>query len=449
MAMAALTVGLSAPTAASAGLIGDLLNGANNTVNDVRDTVGGLGSGVPAPAPAPAGAPTPQAGTPPAYTPPAHGTVPNGTGTVGVVDLTPEGSEPLPYEEGGGSEDVVAGRSRGAQKPNGHYHGHITIVSLLGTEILGVDTAEGETEHGPLDAVQTGILDAICDGSGDQVCLEVLRADSKTRTKGSRNSFAILDAEIGGPTGITATAGESNGDISQKGGCQTSHSDSTVADAGVATLITADALESSSDSKACRGGTKKQKADSTVVALNDTGLPVPVAGCSDGTPNSEFTPLMPLAGAVCNADDSNGSQTNRPNGVREALDLFVLDLGGNPLLKTSTDAAESSATAPKGGGGPNCPDASNPDCPNGDGNGDGNGGGANGGGGSGNGPGGQGVDNGNGNGGLGNGPSAKAGRADLPFTGADVMSLALIGGGIAAMGLALMGLADRRRKASA
>lgn len=445
-----LAVALAAPNGASAGLVDGVLGDVQNSVDSAA---GGLldGSGGTAPTtqPAPA-APTPLAGVPPTYTPPLHGTNPHGEGTVGVIDVMPEDTEPLPYDPDGGSEDVVVGRARGEQTDNGEYHGHITIVSTFLTgELVGVDTNEGETEAGPLDPLQEGVLDALCDGSGDQICLEVLRADSKTTKNGSENSFAVADAQIGGPTGISATAAESNGNISEDSECQTAHGDSTVANADVGGQLTADVLESESDSTACNDGTKTVDQDSRVVNLNDNGLPVPEAGCADGTPNSNFDPLLPLLGAVCNADDTNGAQTSDPYGVREALSLFVLDVGGVPLLKTTTAAAESHAVAPGGpecpdpdnpdcppidecpdpdnpdcpDGPPDCPDADNPDCPDGPPNG---------------GP--RGPDD--------DGPSAKRGpREELPFTGADLGVLGLIGAIVMMAGLSLMALSDRRRRA--
>ena len=434
------TLALAIPQAASGGVIGDVLGGVEDTVGQsVGGVLGGSGAGgggaTPQPAPAPA------AGVPPTYTPPLHGDNPHGEGTVGVVDITPEDSEPLPYDPDGASEDVVVGRSRGEQN-DGRYHGHITIVSTFLTgELIGVDTDQGETEAGPLDPVQTGILDALCDGSGDQICLEVLRADSSTTNRGSTNSFAVADAQIGGQGGISATAAESNGDISEDEDCQTAHGDSTVAEANVGGALTADVLESSSDSTACNDGSETVDQDSRVLSLNDTGLPVPEAGCADGTPNSDFTPLLPLLGAVCNADDTNGAQADAPYGVREALSLFVLDLGGNPLVKTTTAGAESHAIAPGEvdpecpdpnnpdceGEPPECPDPDNPDCDRG-GNDPETGGG------------------GNPNGPDGRGPTAKVSDDTLPFTGAELGTLGLIGGIVMASGLGLMALADRRRR---
>lgn len=445
----ALTVALAIPQMASAGPVEDVINGVQSSANSAVGSLngGGSGGGTLGGSAAPAPAPAPAAGVPPTYTPPLHGTNPHGQGTVGVIDVMPEDTEPLPYDPDGGSEDVVVGRSRGEQTDNGEYHGHITIVSTFLTgELVGVDTNEGETEAGPLDQAQENVLDALCAGSGGQICLEVLRADSKTTKNGSKNSFAVADAQIGGPTGISATAAESNGNISEDSECQTAHGDSTVANADVGGALSADALESSSDSTACNDGTETTEQDSRVVSLNDTGLPVPEAGCADGTPNSDFTPLLPLLGAVCNADDTNGAQTEAPYGVREALSLFVLDLGGNPFVKTTTGAAESHAVAP-GEKEPECPDPNNPDCDN---------------------PPPKCPDPGNpdcdnkppkcpdpGNPDCGNGPNGPDGPGGptgdapddtLPFTGAEVGTLGLIGGIVMGSGLGLMALSDRRRR---
>ena len=454
-----------APTLAGAGLVNDLVNQVGATVDETAKGLLGQGDPAPAPQPAPSADPSPEAGVPPDYTPPAHGTNPHGQGAIGVVDLFPEDSEPLPYDPGGGSEDVVVGGARGEQV-GGEYHGHITIAALLGNEILGVDTGEGETEAGPLDALQEGLLDAICDGSGDQVCLEVLRADSETDANGSRNSFAVATAQVGGPTGIGATAAESNGNISETSNCQRAHGDSTVANAAVGTALTADVIESESTSRACRNGDESTEQESRVVNLNDTGLPVPVAGCADGTPDSEFTPLLPLAAAVCNPDDTEGSQATDPYGVREGLALFAVVIGG-PLAKLTTAPSESRAVAPRGGDecpDPNnpdcppdcpdptnpdcpdneCPDATNPDCPDNecpdsdpdcpdDDDGDDDGDAC------------PDVPGPASNDGCPFGPSADS-DGSLPFTGADMAALGMIGLGIMGTGLGLMAVADRRRR---
>ncbi|MDQ3571376.1 MAG: hypothetical protein M3383_00770 [Actinomycetota bacterium] len=451
---AAIAIG---PGTANAGPVEDALNGVKTAVNDALSEVGG-GAAAPAPAPAPA------AGVPPTYTPPLHGTNPHGQGTVGVIDLSPEDFEPLPYDPDGGSEDSVIGRSRGEQNPDGSYHGHITLVSTFLTgEIIGCDTNEGEQCTGPLGAINEQTCDLNGGGVPGSFNLCVLAMNSETDENGSTNGFQATAVNLGGDAGITARAAGSNGNISDDGECQTAHGDSNVANASIGGELTAEALSSSSDSTACNDGSETVTNDSEAVNLAGNTLPVP-PGCETGEPNSNFDPLLPLLGAVCHADDVNGStadppQTDSPYGVREALSLFVLDLGGVPLLKTTTAAAESHAVAPgeecpdptnpdcppppcpdpanpdcppecpdpgnpdcppdcpdpddpRCPTGPDCPDVTNPDCPDGPG-----------------GPSGDGPDD-----------------DSLPFTGADMATLALVGLGVMGGGLALMAASDRRRR---
>lgn len=458
---AALTVGFTAPTAASGNLLDDLVGGVNDTVNDVRDTVNGVtgqGGGGGSPAPAPSGGPTPQAGTPPSYTPPLHGSNPHGQGTGAVVDLTPDDAEPLPYEEGGGSEDVVVGRARGEQDGD-EYHGHITILTLLGMELVpGADTNEGETDNGPLGPLND-LLDDVCAGSGDTLCLNVLDMESTTDENGSTNTFSVADVNVGtGGFGISATAVNSEGTISDDGTCQTSTGSSSVANANVLDAVTADLLDAESESQACNDGTTStQSNEGSGINILGAGVPIPATGCEDGTANTVFDPpvINVLLQSVCNADDSNGSQADEPYGVREALSAFILPvLGPNALVKATTAAGESHAVAPEGAGPacpdpanpdcpqpPDCPDPSDPSCPGPDDPGDGPDGPGDGPDGPGDGPGGP--------AGPGDGPSADDAPDNLPFTGADMLPLALIGGFVVASGLAMMGLADRRRRARA
>jgi hypothetical protein len=426
---AIFSAALALPGAAAANSVDDLLSQVGNTVSGL--TGGGGGGGT-------SDAPTPAAGTPPSYVPPEHGTNPHGQGTVGVVDLTPENTAPLPYNPDGGSEDVVVGGSRGEQT-GGAYHGHITIASTFLTgEIIGIDTTEGQTDTGPLGALNSALCPANGGGNANvSVC--VLAVNSETNGNSSTNHYETAGLNLGGPTGITASAAESNGNISESGSCQTSHGDSHVANAQVGTF-TAQALNSSSDSEACRGSAPTQTNDSSVVNLGGTGLGVPAAGCADGTPNTNFTPLAPLTSIVCNADDSNGAQAALPNGVREALSVFVLDVAGTPLLKTTTSAAESQAVAPEAPP-PSPPPAgcASPPCGNGGGNNDGGG------------PSGGNEGEKGGPGGLDEGgPSAAGpGKGSLPFTGTDLVTLALIGLGVMGTGLGTMALADRRRRLAA
>lgn len=435
-AVAACTAGLATPLA-GASLVDGLLDGTKDTV---QSTVGALSGGGDGGGAAPSAAPQPAAGLPPEYTPPAHGTNPHGQGTVGVVDVTPESTEPLPYDPGGGSEDIVIGRARGEEE-GGAYHGHITILSLLGSEIVGVDTTEGETESGPLEPLQEAVLDALCDGSGDQICLEVLTADSSTTANGSQNRFEAVGAELGGETGITAEVASSEGNISESGGCQTATGESQVASASVGGALTADVAQAHSQSQACNDGSEEQENSGfALIAVNGEVVPVP-PGCESGTPNTVFD--IALVSVVCNADDSSetgGDQMGSPYGVREAASVFLLPILGE-VAKLTTAAGESHAVAP-GDEGPPCPDPSNPacppneppageDCPDPD-NPDCPDRGA--------GPGGGGGDD--------DGPGGPSGEADegLPFTGADLSALGVIGLMTMAAGLGLMGLADQRRR---
>ncbi len=446
-----LTLALAIPHGANAGPVEDGVNGVNDAVNDTVDTVSG-GGGTAAPAPAPA--PAPAAGIPPDYTPPLHGDNPHGQGTGATVDLTPSNTLPLSGDPAGGEgedqEEIVVGRSRGEQDENGDYHGRIVIAALFGNEIVpGVETNEGEQDSGPLGPIN----EALCPlngGGNEQLSLCLLAADSETTDNGSRNRFQAVGVNLGGETGISADAVSSEGNIEEDNECQTAEGSSQVVGASVGGELTADAARSSSTSTACSDGTETVEQDSEVISIADNGVPIPAPGCADGTPDSEFTPLNPLLSAVCNANDENGTQTDSPYGVREAFTVFVLNIipDDMPLVKLTTAASESHAVAPEGNECPDpdnpdcppkpecpdpdnpdcppideCPDPDNPDCPDGPPNG---------------GPKGPGDD----------GPSAKKGpREELPFTGADLGVLGLIGALVMGAGLSLMALSDRRRRA--
>ena len=293
----------------------------------------------------------------PAYVPPLHGTVAHGQGTVASVGTngSTSGGGPVSGNPAGGSNEIVLGRSRGEQGSDGSYHGHITIVALFGTELLGVDsTKSGRTVTGPLAPVVSGVVDpvnqqvlqALCAGSGGQICVDVLTARSTTGATGSTNHFAVANASLGGAGGVNATVAESDGNISQDSNCQTASGHSQVAGASVGGTSVLDLAESNSQSQACRGGSPSQSSSSKVINLLGTGLPVPAAGCANGTPNTVFSSLAPILTAICNADDTNGSQASAPYNVREALTVFALQTGSSALLKATTAAAESHAVAP-------------------------------------------------------------------------------------------------------
>lgn len=292
--------------------------------------------------------------------PPMHGTSPHGQGTVLVGDLQPSNDRPVSGSNdttgADSGEEIVLGRSRGYQNADGTYHGHITVLGLFGNEIIGVDSAPGETHHGPLDALQTQVLDQICDASGKQLCLSVLTADSATTASGSTNHFSLAHATIGGPGGLDIGAAESDGNISGDANCQTATGDSRVANVNAAGGPLATVAQSSSLSTACANGQNTQKNDSQVIGLAGNGIPLPAAGCADGTPDTVggIPTLLPI---VCNAEDT--LQAAMPAGVRDALDIFAISAGGTSLLKLSAAASESHAVAP--GTPPNCQPVA---CPN-------------------------------------------------------------------------------------
>ncbi len=418
---AAVSVAVVAvPTLASANPVNDLLH---NLLGGNAGSGGAASGGATA---------TPDSGTPPSYTPPLHGTDPHGQGSDATVDLTPGTTNPLPGDPTQGSEDVIAGDSRGQQSSDGTYHGRVTLLYLLGSPIIQVTSDPGQSNDGPLQPLQDG-LDQICSASSSNLCLTVLGMHSSSTGNSSTNSFEGVGAHIGGPTGVNADVLTSNGNISSDGSCQTAHGDSSVAGANVGPL-TADALQGNSDSSACNSGSNTVHQDSTVVNLAGSGLPLPAAGCADGTANTNFTALSPLLSTVCNADDTNGSQTGAPYGVRDALDVFALITGDSALLKVAAAGPESHAVAP--GGGTTTPPG-NPGN-----NGGTKGAGGKGGNNSGNGGGGNG-------GGAGNGSaagSAASGNGQLAFTGADLLALALVGGALVLGGLALTTAGRRHRQ---
>jgi hypothetical protein len=296
----------------------------------------------------------------PTTTPPLHGSNPHGQGTVAVVDTNPDPKRPFSSDTTGktDNEDIVVGRSRGEQSSDGSYHGHITVAALFGNELIGVDSKPGQTNHGPLDALQTQLLDAICSGSGGQLCLSLLTADSATTTSGSTNHFSVAHAKLGGDSGIEAGAAESNGNISGDSSCQTAHGDSTVADVKAGGNAVASVAKSSTDSKACQGQAPTQTDQSSVINLGGQGVPIPAPGCADGTADT-VTGIPTLLPLICNGDDANAGQGSNPYGVRDALDAFVLATGTTAAAKLTTAGSESTATAPPAAGGetgPQCSD---------------------------------------------------------------------------------------------
>ena len=389
--------------------------------------------------------PDSRAGSPPNYTPPLHGSNPHGQGTVGAVDITPDNTLPQPSDPP--PEDITIGDSRGEQNADGTYHGrvyllHANILGLINTDgiLPPVETNEGETATSPLAGLQAVIDSLVCPPLMSPAgCVELAAINSTTSSTGSQNSFELVGTDISlDPGGVNianvqSSTASSSGDINETSTCQTSTGESNVEDADVGLLvlpvISADALQSSSTSTACNDGTQQnQSNNSTVVALQGGGLPLPAAGCADGTPDTNFTALIPLIGTVCNADDSNNGQTTAPYGVREALTVFALSVlpGGDSLLKVTTSGAESHAVAPAAATSPTTPTTpTTPGNPGGNGN-----------------PG-----NGPGDGPTG-GPTTSVAQAgdggELAFTGASLLWLGLIGGLLMFGGLALARASTKR-----
>jgi hypothetical protein len=280
--------------------------------------------------------------------PPLHGTNPHGQGTVAVIDVNPNATRPFSGDPTGRTdgEDVVIGRSRGEQRADGTYHGHITVAALFGNEIIaGADTGPGQQ-------VDTGIaqdlLDQLC--AGTQICLSAVRVQSNTTSTGSINRFSLASATVGNPQvpSLSLGAATSEGNIATDANCQASRGASQVANVNAGGQVVASVATSASDSRACRGQAPTQTNTSRVIQLGQAGLPVPAPGCDNGTPDV-LTGIPGLLPIVCNADDSSatgGTQASAPYGVRDALDVFVLAVGTTAAAKLSTASSESLAVAP-------------------------------------------------------------------------------------------------------
>ena len=282
--------------------------------------------------------------TDPATQPPTHGTNPHGQGTVAVVDIDPSSERPLAADPDGGDsgEDVVVGRARGERNADGTYHGHISAVGLFGNDVIPVDTAQGETKDGPLQSLQENVLDPLCTNTSQQVCLTVLRMHSETTANGSSNDFAIARASL---LGLGVGAADSQGVIATQQPCQAAGGAANTANvSSSAGTAIAQVARSSSTSRSCRGAAPVVTNTSEVIGLGGVGVPLPAAGCANGTPDTQ-TGLPGLLPIICNAEELIGNNA----GVREALDVFALQVGTNSLLKETTAASESLSVAPEGG----------------------------------------------------------------------------------------------------
>jgi hypothetical protein len=391
-AIAALTIAASVPATAS-GQVGDVLNG----LGLGQSGVGNVGG-------APAGTPG----------------NPHAQGTVGAVDVqSPSGAEALL-----GSEEAVVGRSGAQQNDDGSYQGGVTILGLLGEEILGVKTSEGEDAHTPLQPIQN-VLNQVCDGSQGTLCLSVLVADSSSGPNGSSNDFGVLRANsnLGGKS-TSAGVAESSGNLTEDGNCQTATASSGVARADVLEVLGVRILQSEASDTACNDGTTSQSGDGTVASVNGDDLPLP-AGC-DGAVNGGQQ-IATVAGVSCNAAAADGD--------RSAAGVDVLpgsDIAGNGTAASSSTGAEAPAGTSKDG---------DDDTPAGSGDDDTPGA---------NGPGGPGAGDdtstsAGGGAGSAAGESQAGNGGTLAFTGANLTMLALIGLGLVALGI---GIASRRPRAA-
>jgi LPXTG-motif cell wall-anchored protein len=287
--------------------------------------------------------------TDPKTQPPSHGTDPHAQGGVAVVDIDPSSERPLSSDPTGkdSGEDVIVGRARG-EKVNDAYHGHITIASLFGSELAGVDSSPGETKNGPLQGLQTNVLDPLCTSTNQQVCLSVLTANSATTATGSTNDFAVARASL---LGLGVGAAESHATINEDANCQTATGTSKTANVTAGAGAVASVANASTTSKSCRGQATQITNTSSVIGLGGVQVPIPAAGCANGTPDtlSGIPAVLPI---VCNADDIAGATA-----VREALDVYVLQVGGTSLAKETTAASEAFSVAPaEAAGTPACSD---------------------------------------------------------------------------------------------
>jgi hypothetical protein len=279
------------------------------------------------------------------YTPPAYGTNPHGQGGVASVSLNPSSTRPYPYANGGsGNEAVVIGRGRSEQQSNGSYDAHTTIAALFGNELIGVDAPQGTSKTGPLNAIQTSVLNSICTNTSELICLTVLAADTSATSNGANTHFQTAGVSSKQIAGLNVNAASADSAIQTSGSCQTASGHSQVAGVSLNGASLATAATSSENSSACSGQSPSQTANSSVIGLGGNGIPLPAPGCANGTPNTlaGIPTLLPI---ICNADDT--TQLVAPFGVREALTVLGVTTGTNSgLLRAATAASESHAVAP-------------------------------------------------------------------------------------------------------
>jgi hypothetical protein len=144
------------------------------------------------PAATPSVAPAQSSGS--SYVPPTYGTNPHGQGSVASVGLNPSSNDVYSYSPGGSSndgEDVVAGRGRSEQNADGSYDAQETILGLFGDDLIPEEATAGQSQTGPLNSVQTGILDQLCNSTNEAICLTVLASDASATNSGADTHFEL------------------------------------------------------------------------------------------------------------------------------------------------------------------------------------------------------------------------------------------------------------------
>ncbi len=280
------------------------------------------------------------------YTPPAYGSNPHGQGGVASISVSPSATRPYTYAPVGSSgqgEAVVIGRGRSEQQPNGSYDSHTTIAALLGMELLGVNANQGESNSGPLNSVQQAVLNNICSSSQELMCLTILAADTSATSNGATTHYQTAGLSSKQLLGLSANAASSDSSISTSGNCQSASGSSQLVGLATSSGPVAGVASSDENSNACAGQTPTQTASSSDISLGQTGLPLPAAGCANGTPNTPggIPALLPI---VCNADDT--TQMSAPFGVREALTLIGVQTGSTSAIRAAVSSSESHAVAP-------------------------------------------------------------------------------------------------------
>ena len=151
---------------------------------------------------------------------------PHAQGGVAVVDLKPSNERPLGSKpDGSDAARTPSSAALGREGQRRLRRPHDDPRAARPGD-RGVDTAEGETKNGP-SATQAGILDPLCASTNEQVCLSVLTADSTTTAAGSDNNFAVARASV---LGLGVGAAESHGTIGEDANCQAGQGASKVAD---------------------------------------------------------------------------------------------------------------------------------------------------------------------------------------------------------------------------